>query len=71
MLTTFDSEKIMDMKELPKLFHNVNPDVYSDVVKRLQELRRTYPEYRDDQLLVFLTCEGYTNMYGKSKDKQE
>lgn len=54
------------MQELPKLFHKVNPNVYSDVMSRLQELRRLNPEYRDDQLLVFMVCQSYTNIYDKS-----
>lgn len=44
------------MKDGSKLFAEINSNVYEHWFNRLLVYRKKHPEYRDDQLLMYLLC---------------
>lgn len=50
------------MKDQSKLFNRVPEAVYEVAYKRLLALRKEYPAYRDDQLLMFELCNTLSGM---------
>ena len=44
------------MKDQSKLFQNIPDKVYEDNYHLLRHMRKHYPGYRDDQLLMKLLC---------------
>lgn len=39
-----------------KLFKNISEKRYARYYNRLKELRKQYPGYRDDELLMYMLC---------------
>lgn len=39
-----------------QLFKDITDDVFNLSFQRLQEMRKNYPHYRDDELLMFMLC---------------
>ncbi len=54
------------MQNKEELFEKVNEHVYNDVISRLQKMRSKNPHLTDHELLVYLVCEGYTNIFDNS-----
>lgn len=43
-----------------KLFKNVSQKLYDHYFNQLQVLRHQYPQYRDDELLMYMLCYSHT-----------
>ena len=45
------------MKDQSRLFTDTSEVVYEAYYKQLQEMRKQWPAYRDDQLLMKMLCD--------------
>jgi hypothetical protein len=58
-------------KPASRLFQDVPQESYAVAFSRLQELRQQYPNYRDDELLIYLLAKGASRVEALLLDQRK